>query len=70
VPVREFHLGPYETVVGPGELLAEVGCRSARDGSAYEKVAAGSGDWSVGRGRRGALAGGSADTPSSTRASA
>ena len=24
VPVREFHLGPYETVVGPGELLAEI----------------------------------------------
>ena len=24
VPVREFHLGPYETVVGRGELLAEV----------------------------------------------
>src|SRR5215467_3335152 len=23
VPVREFHLGPYQTVVGPGELLAE-----------------------------------------------
>ena len=24
VPVREFHLGPYETVIGPGELLAEI----------------------------------------------
>ncbi len=48
VPVREFHLGPYETVIGPGELLAEVrvpvqpGC-----GSAYEKVSRRVGDWSV-----------------------
>ena len=24
VPVREFHLGPYETVIGRGELLAEI----------------------------------------------
>src|SRR5215470_2518019 len=24
VPVREFHTGPYETVVGPAELLVEV----------------------------------------------
>jgi carbon-monoxide dehydrogenase medium subunit len=24
VPIREFHLGPYETVVGPGEILTEV----------------------------------------------
>src|ERR1700761_6356741 len=24
VPVREFHLGPYETVVAPGELLTEL----------------------------------------------
>ena len=24
VPVREFHLGPYETVIGRGELLTEI----------------------------------------------
>ena len=53
VPVREFHLGPYETVVGRGELLAEVKvpvpASSARAGlgSAYEKVARRVGDWSV-----------------------
>ena len=50
VPVREFHLGPYETVIGPGELLAEVRVpidpKTTR-GSAYEKVARRVGDWSV-----------------------
>jgi len=48
VPVREFHLGPYETVIGPGELLAEVRVPVHRGvGSAYEKVARRVGDWSV-----------------------
>jgi aerobic carbon-monoxide dehydrogenase medium subunit len=48
VPVREFHLGPYETVIGPGELLAEVRVPvRAGTGSAYEKVARRVGDWSV-----------------------
>ncbi|HEY7429658.1 MAG TPA: xanthine dehydrogenase family protein subunit M [Streptosporangiaceae bacterium] len=50
VPVRAFHLGPYETVVGPGELLAEIRVpvpARARIGSAYEKVARRVGDWSV-----------------------
>ena len=48
VPVREFHKGPYETVVGPGELLAEirVPVRPAT-GSAYEKVSRRVGDWSI-----------------------
>jgi aerobic carbon-monoxide dehydrogenase medium subunit len=48
VPVRDFHLGPYETVIGLGELLAEirVPARSGT-GSAYEKVARRVGDWSV-----------------------
>jgi aerobic carbon-monoxide dehydrogenase medium subunit len=48
VPVRDFHLGPYETVIGPGELLAEirVPVRSGA-GSAYEKVSRRVGDWSV-----------------------
>ena len=48
VPVREFHLGPYETVVGRGELLAEVRIPvQPGTGSAYEKVARRVGDWSV-----------------------
>jgi len=50
VPVREFHLGPYETVIGRGELLAEVRVpvpAHRGTGSAYEKVARRVGDWSV-----------------------
>jgi carbon-monoxide dehydrogenase medium subunit len=48
VPVREFHLGPYETVVGRGELLAEIRVPvHPGTGSAYEKVARRVGDWSV-----------------------
>ena len=50
IPVREFHLGPYETVVGPGELLAEIRVpvpAHGGTGSAYEKVARRVGDWSV-----------------------
>ena len=48
VPVREFHRGPYETVIGPGELLAEIRVPvTTGTGSAYEKVARRVGDWSV-----------------------
>ena len=48
VPVREFHLGPYQTVIGQGELLAEVRIPVAPGtGSAYQKVARRVGDWSV-----------------------
>jgi aerobic carbon-monoxide dehydrogenase medium subunit len=49
VSAREFHTGPYETVVAPAELLTEIritirpGC-----GSAYEKVGRRVGDWPVG----------------------
>jgi carbon-monoxide dehydrogenase medium subunit len=48
VPAREFHLGPYETVVAPGEVLIElrVPIRPG-GGSAYEKIARRVGDWSV-----------------------
>jgi carbon-monoxide dehydrogenase medium subunit len=48
VSARELHVGPYETVVGPAEVLTEVrvpirpGC-----GSAYEKVERRVGDWAV-----------------------
>jgi carbon-monoxide dehydrogenase medium subunit len=48
VSARELHVGPYETVVGPAEVLTEIrvpilpGC-----GSAYEKVERRVGDWAV-----------------------
>ena len=48
MPARELHVGPYETVVGPAEVLTEIrvpirpGC-----GSAYEKVERRVGDWAV-----------------------
>jgi carbon-monoxide dehydrogenase medium subunit len=49
VPAREFHTGPYETVVGPGELLTEIRVTvRPGGGSAYEKVERRAGDWPVG----------------------
>jgi len=63
VPARDFHTGPYETVVRPGEILTEIrtalqpgtgkpGSRPAgaglRRGSAYQKVGRRVGDWPVG----------------------
>jgi carbon-monoxide dehydrogenase medium subunit len=48
VPVREFHVGPYETVVDQGELLTEVRVPiRPGGGSAYEKVERRAGDWAV-----------------------
>ncbi len=48
VPVREFHVGPYETVVGPAELLTEIRVPvRPGGGSAYEKVERRVGDWAV-----------------------
>jgi aerobic carbon-monoxide dehydrogenase medium subunit len=48
VPVREFHLGPYETVLQPNELLTEVRVPVRPGGSsAYEKVERRVGDWAV-----------------------
>jgi carbon-monoxide dehydrogenase medium subunit len=38
VPARHFHLGPYKTVVGPGELLTEIRIPIRPCGSAYETV--------------------------------
>lgn len=48
VPVREFFTGPYETVVGPGELLVQLRL-PIRDGtgSAYAKVGRRAGDWAI-----------------------
>src|SRR6516165_5884393 len=49
VPAREFHTGPYETVVAPGELLTEISIPiRPGGGSAYEKVGRRVGDWPVG----------------------
>jgi carbon-monoxide dehydrogenase medium subunit len=49
VSAREFHTGPYETMVGPGELLTEIRLPvRAGGGSAYLKVARRAGDWPVG----------------------
>jgi carbon-monoxide dehydrogenase medium subunit len=48
VPMREFHEGPYETVVGHGELLVEIRYPIRPGaGSAYEKVERRAGDWGV-----------------------
>lgn len=48
VPIRGFHVGPFETVVGDAEMLVEVRVpiRTAT-GSAYEKVERRAGDWSI-----------------------
>jgi aerobic carbon-monoxide dehydrogenase medium subunit len=48
VPAREFHSGPYETVVGPAEILTEVRLPIRPGaGSAYEKVERRVGDWPI-----------------------
>jgi len=48
VAVREFHEGPYETVVGPEELLVQLRVPDTRGaGSAYVKVERRIGDWAV-----------------------
>ncbi len=49
VSARAFHTGPYETVIGPAELLTEIRLPIRRPGgSAYLKVARRVGDWPVG----------------------
>ena len=49
IGARDFHTGPYETVVGPGELLTEIRIAiTPGAGSAYEKVGRRVGDWPVG----------------------
>jgi carbon-monoxide dehydrogenase medium subunit len=48
VDMHEFHRGPYETAVGPGEMLTELRFRVLPEhGSAYEKVERRAGDWAV-----------------------
>lgn len=49
VPARAFHTGPYETVVGPAEMLTEIRLPvRPGSGSAYLKVSRRAGDWPVG----------------------
>jgi aerobic carbon-monoxide dehydrogenase medium subunit len=48
VSAREFHTGPYETVVGPAELLTEIKLPiRPGGGSGYQKVSRRTGDWPV-----------------------
>ncbi len=48
VPAREFHTGPYQTVVGDAEILVEVRVPiRPGSGSAYTKVERRVGDWAV-----------------------
>jgi carbon-monoxide dehydrogenase medium subunit len=46
--MREFHRGPYQTAVGPAEMLIEIRVPLREpSGSAYEKVDRRVGDWAV-----------------------
>ncbi len=48
VTMEEFHVGPYETAVGPAEMLTEVRIPLRPNGSsAYHKVERRAGDWAV-----------------------
>ena len=48
VPIEEFHLGPYMTAVGDGEILTELRLPVAPGaGSAHEKVERRAGDWAI-----------------------
>jgi aerobic carbon-monoxide dehydrogenase medium subunit len=49
VSAREFHTGPYETVIGPSELLTEIRLPiRPGGGSGYQKVSRRTGDWPIG----------------------
>ncbi|GLY70006.1 FAD binding domain-containing protein [Amycolatopsis taiwanensis] len=47
VPIREFFTGPYQTVVGDGEILTHLRVPIRSSASAYEKVERRAGDWAV-----------------------
>jgi carbon-monoxide dehydrogenase medium subunit len=48
VPMDEFHVGPWTTVVGAGELVTEIRLRLRPGaGSAHEKVERRAGDWAI-----------------------
>jgi aerobic carbon-monoxide dehydrogenase medium subunit len=48
VAARDFFVGPYQTVLAPGELLGEIRVPITPSASAYEKVDRRAGDWAVG----------------------
>jgi aerobic carbon-monoxide dehydrogenase medium subunit len=48
VGMEDFHVGPYMTAVGDGEMLTEIRLRlRPRGGSAHEKVERRAGDWAI-----------------------
>jgi aerobic carbon-monoxide dehydrogenase medium subunit len=48
VPMGEFHLGPWMTAVGEGEILTEIRFKvKPGAGSAHEKVERRAGDWAI-----------------------
>jgi carbon-monoxide dehydrogenase medium subunit len=48
IQMEDFHEGPYQTAVGPAEILTEVQVPLRPGmGSAYEKVERRAGDWSI-----------------------
>ncbi|MCU1502507.1 MAG: molybdopterin dehydrogenase FAD-binding [Ilumatobacteraceae bacterium] len=48
VAARDFHDGPYQTLVGPAEMLVEIRFPiRPGSGSAYEKVERRAGDWAI-----------------------
>jgi carbon-monoxide dehydrogenase medium subunit len=48
VAMEDFHVGPYTTAVGAGELLTEIRLPvRAGAGSAHEKVERRAGDWAI-----------------------
>jgi carbon-monoxide dehydrogenase medium subunit len=48
VPMGEFHLGPWMTAVGEGELVTEIRFKvKPGAGSAHEKVERRAGDWAI-----------------------
>jgi carbon-monoxide dehydrogenase medium subunit len=48
VSMEEFHVGPYTTAVGAGEMLTEIRLAiRAGAGSAHEKVERRAGDWAI-----------------------
>ncbi len=48
VDMADFHIGPYMTAVGAGEILTEVRLRvQPHTGSAHEKVERRAGDWAI-----------------------
>ena len=47
VGMEDFHVGPYMTAVGSGEMLTEIRLRLPGGGSAHEKVERRAGDWAI-----------------------